>query len=488
MSRDYVEVPPVTTPGKKLEAEKLNDGSQDVYRETVQIGGRAVGEIADVTNSAPGGGAMGMVVRIAGGVAAATEYTEDAAAPADPVGGILMARRRNTPAVETNLDGDITALNATGKGELYVHQIDQPLPTGAATEASLVTANAHLAAIETSDAASAQALGTGLDDPFVGSGFGTIVAVLKGLWQQFNNIITVRLASGGATQPVSMSSAPLPAGAATAAKQDTGNTSLGNLETKIGEVQASPTANTVLGRLKDLLSLTVLAAGANLIGKVKLRNPGDSADMGDATTPVRTDPTGSTTQPVSASALPLPTGAATGAKQDTGNTSLGNLETKIGEVQASPTANTVLGRLKDLLTGTILAAGSAIIGKVGIDQTTPGTTNLVQATPTPRTPFFVDAVKATVTQVKGTAGTLAGWTLYNPNTSVVYVQVYDVASGTTVTLGTTVPTYVIPLPPLSASNEKPPTTHANGIKFACTTTPKGSTNPTSGVNGTIFYS
>jgi hypothetical protein len=33
--------------------------------------------------------------------------------------------------------------------------------------------------------------------------------------------------------------------------------------------------------------------------------------MGDATTPVRTDPTGTTTQPVSAASLPLPTGAAT---------------------------------------------------------------------------------------------------------------------------------------------------------------------------------
>lgn len=50
---------------------------------------------------------------------------------------------------------------------------------------------------------------------------------------------------------------------------------------------------------------------------------------------------------------------------------------RLGEVQASPTANTVLDRLKALLTGIVLAAGSAIIGKVGIDQTTPGTTDHV---------------------------------------------------------------------------------------------------------------
>lgn len=69
---------------------------------------------------------------------------------------------------------------------------------------------------------------------------------------------------------------------------------------------------------------------------------------------------------------------------------------QIGEVQASPTANTVLDRLKTIATalaGTltvathavtqsgswVLSAGSALIGKVGIDQTTDGTTNKVAA-------------------------------------------------------------------------------------------------------------
>lgn len=36
----------------------------------------------------------------------------------------------------------------------------------------------------------------------------------------------------------------------------------------LGRVTANPTANTVLARLKDLLSLIVLAAGTNVIGKV----------------------------------------------------------------------------------------------------------------------------------------------------------------------------------------------------------------------------
>lgn len=53
------------------------------------------------------------------------------------------------------------------------------------------------------------------------------------------------------------------------------------------------------------------------------------------------------------------------------------INTALGTVTASPTTNTVLARLKDLLTGIILATGSNIIGRVGIDQTTPGTTDSV---------------------------------------------------------------------------------------------------------------
>jgi len=40
------------------------------------------------------------------------------------------------------------------------------------------------------------------------------------------------------------------------------------------------------------------------------------------------------------------------------------LKDAIGEVQTTPTSNTLLSRVKALLTGTILAAGTAIIGKI----------------------------------------------------------------------------------------------------------------------------
>lgn len=54
--------------------------------------------------------------------------------------------------------------------------------------------------------------------------------------------------------------------------------------------------------------------------------------------------------PVSAASLPLPTGAATSAAQGTLETDVEAINTRLGEVQESPTANTVLDRLKALLT------------------------------------------------------------------------------------------------------------------------------------------
>lgn len=71
-------------------------------------------------------------------------------------------------------------------------------------------------------------------------------------------------------------------------------------------------------------NIDVIATGANLIGKVTIRNAANGADID-----------------------PLSESTFTG---------------RIGEVQSSPTSFTVLARLKDLLTGISLAAGTAVIG------------------------------------------------------------------------------------------------------------------------------
>jgi hypothetical protein len=58
------------------------------------------------------------------GAAAGTEYTEDVAATADPLGGMMMAVRRDTLSTsEVSADGDNIALKATSKGELHTRNL-----------------------------------------------------------------------------------------------------------------------------------------------------------------------------------------------------------------------------------------------------------------------------------------------------------------------------------------------------------------------------
>ncbi len=52
-----------------------------------------------------------------------TQYTEDAASAADPVGNMMLARRKDTTSTtEVSLDGDNIALNANNRGELRVQE------------------------------------------------------------------------------------------------------------------------------------------------------------------------------------------------------------------------------------------------------------------------------------------------------------------------------------------------------------------------------
>ena len=98
------------------------------------------------------------------------------------------------------------------------------------------------------------------------------------------------------TQPVSIASIPIAATAATSAKQ--------------------------LADGHNVAINTALPSGTNLIGKATIRNSADNANI---------DPLSKT-----------------------------DFDTKIGEVQATPTANTVLARLKDLVSDIVLKTGSLI--------------------------------------------------------------------------------------------------------------------------------
>jgi hypothetical protein len=103
-------------------------------------------------------------------------------------------------------------------------------------------------------------------------------------------------------------------------------------------------------------------AGTNLnTSALALETGGNLATIASTVTAgkVKVDPSG-VTSPVSAASLPLPANAA----QETG----GNLATLAGTVSAGKVQSTI---------ATALPAGTNLVGKVGIDQTTPGVTNKV---------------------------------------------------------------------------------------------------------------
>jgi len=133
-----------------------------------------------------------------------TQYTEDAASAADPVGTQTICRRRDTPATETTTDGDNTAANCTGKGELYVKHID-PI---AVTQSGVWTVQQGTPPWAMKPDGTVWTLtGTSANVAVTNS-----VAVTGTFWQ--------------ATQPISALSLPLPTGASTLAEQQTQTTAL----------------------------------------------------------------------------------------------------------------------------------------------------------------------------------------------------------------------------------------------------------------------
>lgn len=103
------------------------------------------------------------------------------------------------------------------------------------------------------------------------------------------------------------------------------------------------------------------------------------------------------------------------------------------------------------------------------------------------TPAFNAAVTTTVKTVKASAGTLGGWFIYNPNSSVAYVQIFDISGA--VTLGTSVPVLSLGIPATAGANVESPNgiQFANAIKFACTTTSTGLTAPSTGLETNFWF-
>jgi hypothetical protein len=97
-------------------------------------------------------------------------------------------------------------------------------------------------------------------------------------------------------------------------------------------------------------------------------------------------------------------------------------------------------------------------------------------------------IGATATAIKASAGQLYGWYIGNNNSTIVYCQIFNVASGS-VTLGTTAPTLSFMIPANCAANVLNPMGIAFGtaISFAFTTTRSGLTGPAVTCDYNFFY-
>jgi hypothetical protein len=195
--------------------------------------------------------------------------------------------------------------------------------------------------------------------------------------------------------------------------------------------------------------------------------------------------------------------AGTGVQRVTlASDSTGNLAT-IGTSVTPGTSAAHLGKAEDAAH----ASGDTGVAILAVRTDTPATTSSttgdydvlhtnaggqLQVTQYPDTvgglSYSWNSIKATATSIKASAGQVYGWYIYNSNSTAVYVQFFNTASGS-VTLGTTTPVYSLGIPATAGANVMVPhgIAHSTAIVVAATTTATGSTAPTNNVDINIFY-
>lgn len=256
-SRSSIAISPASPGGTQLDGWLRDSGK---LSEIDRIGGAADAELLDIRNAAPSASDYGAVTRpipateVAGvGIGAAAD------AEATVSGSVIAILKR----LRTLLNGGLPAL------------VGGKLPVDAAGTTLTVAGSVGVASL-----------------PTVGQ---TIMA----------NAISVAIASNQTAIPVSAAALPLPSGASTLAEQQTQTTALQLIDDVVHAVGAAISKVAAVGGQLDDTGTT--AAVENAIAAlritsdralhVQLRN--GSADYGTSGAPLRTDPTGSTIQPVS---------------------------------------------------------------------------------------------------------------------------------------------------------------------------------------------
>jgi len=186
----------------------------------------------------------------------------------------------------------------------------------------------------------------------------------------------------------------------------------------------------------DVLSLPSIPAGTNNIGDVDILSiaAGDNniGNVDIVTMPNIVIGSGTVTTVTTVAAVTEITNALPAGTNTIGKLSA-NSGVDIGDVDVTSLPS--------------LIAGSAVIGKVGIDQTTPGTTNAIQDIPATTGGLskfhLVSAATDNATNVKGSAGQVYAITAFNLNASARYLKFHNTSGTPTAGSGVT-DTFMIP--------------------------------------------
>jgi hypothetical protein len=90
------------------------------------------------------------------------------------------------------------------------------------------------------------------------------------------------------------------------------------------------------------------------------------------------------------------------------------------------------------------------------------------------------SLSTTLTVAQAAPATMVYWNISNPNSGTIYVQFFDAATTSGITLGTTAPKFWIAVPPTNGVTDGtsvPGIAFQSGVVIAATTTPTGNTAP-----------
>jgi hypothetical protein len=232
----------------------------------------------------------------------------------------------------------------------------------------------------------------------------------------------------------------------------------------------------------DVTRLPALVAGSANIGDVDvLTLPGTAAeaaalpsvfvvvagDDGTDTQPIQLNAAGDVKVTLDSEAVVLGAGTAEIGKLAAGTANIGDV---------------------DVLTLPALVAGTANIGDVDV-LTVPEVAGAAASTMNATSGDGSTALTNSAQVIKGAAGKLMGYFCYNPNSSTAYVVFYNTAAAS-VTVGTTNPLFVLPIPPTSAANlwmQPGGVTFGTAMSWAAATTAAGNGAPSTALDCVAWY-